>query len=78
MILIDMAIVRLASLSINDDTEVDWKMLNDEDWNLWSAHQLQRRFRALKRSIKGHESMSFHGEYSVLLTIRPLIPCQKC
>jgi hypothetical protein len=65
--------VRLASLSINDDTEIDWKLLNDPDWNLWSAHQLQRRFQTLKKSVKGHESMSFHGDLQLSLPPRVLI-----
>jgi len=59
-------VCKLASLNINDDTEVDWKLLNDEDWNLWSAHQLQRRFLTLKRSVKGYETMSFHEILDIL------------
>jgi len=59
-------VCKLASLNINDDTEIDWKLLNDEDWNLWSAHQLQRRFQTLKKSVKGYETMTFHEILDIL------------
>ena len=52
---------RIASLPINDDTEIDWKALNDSDWDLWSAHQLQRRWKSLKKTVKGHETLPFKG-----------------
>ncbi len=44
---------RIASLDVRDDSEIDWKLLNDDDWNLWSAHSLQRRWLSLKRSVEG-------------------------
>ncbi|KDQ15397.1 hypothetical protein BOTBODRAFT_108677 [Botryobasidium botryosum FD-172 SS1] len=50
---------KVASLNVHDDTEIDWKLLPDPDWDSWSAHQLQRRWQSLKRTIKNHEEMSF-------------------
>ena len=52
---------RVDSLNVRDDTEIDWKLLPDENWNVWSAHALQRRWLTMKRSIKGHEEMSHAG-----------------
>ena len=48
-------------MNVRDDTEIDWKLLPDENWNVWSAHALQRRWLTMKRSIKGHEEMSHAG-----------------
>lgn len=62
---------------MNDESEVDWKRLGDDDWNLWSAHQLQRRFKGLMRSIKGYDTMPFTGEYiSFALTCGSLSPLE--
>ncbi|KAG6336529.1 hypothetical protein ID866_2551 [Astraeus odoratus] len=49
---------KVDSLKVRDDTEIDWKTLPDADWNLWSAHSLQRRWLTMKRSIKGYEDMT--------------------
>ncbi|KAG7096766.1 hypothetical protein E1B28_004177 [Marasmius oreades] len=57
---------KLDSLNVRDDTEIDWKTLNDEDWNHWSAHTLQRRWFTMKNSIKGHEDMSFKEIMEIL------------
>lgn len=48
---------------MRDDTEIDWKLLPDENWNVWSAHSLQRRWLTMKRSIKGFEEMSHAGKH---------------
>jgi hypothetical protein len=52
---------RVDALNVRDDTEIDWKTLSDEGWNLWSAHSLQRRWLTLKKSVKGYESMTHEG-----------------
>jgi hypothetical protein len=52
---------------VRDDTEIDWKNLPDEDWNMWSAHALQRRWLTMKRSIKGHEDMSHAGADTIII-----------
>ncbi|KAI0722337.1 hypothetical protein C8T65DRAFT_704843 [Cerioporus squamosus] len=54
------------SMNVRDDTEIDWKLLPDENWNIWSAHSLQRRWLTMKRSIKGFEEMS-HAEIMEIL-----------
>jgi hypothetical protein len=48
-------------MNVRDDTEIDWKTLPDSDWNLWSAHSLQRRWLTMKRAIKGYEDMTHQG-----------------
>jgi hypothetical protein len=48
-------------MGVNDESEIDWKLLSDEDWNLWSAHQLQRRFKYLLNAIDGHDKMQYPG-----------------
>lgn len=60
------AVCRVDSMNVRDDTEIDWKLLPDEHWNLWSAHSLQRRWLTMKRGIKGFEDMSHAG---------PSMPC---
>ncbi|KIP08350.1 hypothetical protein PHLGIDRAFT_104482 [Phlebiopsis gigantea 11061_1 CR5-6] len=57
---------KIDSLKVNDDSEIDWKKLPDEHWNIWSAHTLQRRWLTMKRSVKGYEDMS-HGELMDIL-----------
>ncbi|KIK67966.1 hypothetical protein GYMLUDRAFT_36767 [Collybiopsis luxurians FD-317 M1] len=57
---------KLDSLHVRDDSEIDWKTLPDGDWNLWSAHVLQRRWLTMKRSIKGHEEMSMQEIMEIL------------
>ncbi|TBU33012.1 hypothetical protein BD311DRAFT_473065 [Dichomitus squalens] len=57
---------KVDSMNVRDDTEIDWKLLPDENWNVWSAHSLQRRWLTMKRSIKGFEEMS-HAEIMEIL-----------
>ncbi|KAK7696166.1 hypothetical protein QCA50_000817 [Cerrena zonata] len=57
---------KVASLNVRDDSEVDWKQLPDENWNVWSAHQLQRRWKTLKDSIKDSKHMT-HTEIMEIL-----------
>ncbi|KXN89584.1 DNA-binding protein REB1 [Leucoagaricus sp. SymC.cos] len=72
---------KVDSLGVRDDTEIDWKTLADPDWNLWSAHTLQRRWLTMKRSIKGHENMTHSGKQIMdILRVKkahlPLAPLQ--
>jgi hypothetical protein len=46
---------------VNDDTEIDWKTLRDDTWNLWSAHMLQKRWMSMKRGIDGYENIPHSG-----------------
>jgi len=57
---------KVDSLNVRDDSEIDWKSLPDEHWNIWSAHSLQRRWVTMKRGIKGYEEMS-HAEIMEIL-----------
>jgi hypothetical protein len=58
---------RVDSLNVRDDTEIDWKTISDPQWNLWSAHTLQRRWLTMKRSIKGHEDMTHQGTLLIFI-----------
>ena len=54
-------------LDVQDDSEINWNtLLSDPSWNLWSAHQIQRRWLTMKRAIKGYESMSFRELLDIL------------
>ncbi|KAF7301819.1 Carbohydrate esterase family 9 protein [Mycena indigotica] len=57
---------KIAVLNVRDDTEIDWKTLREEDWNLWSAHVLQRRWLNMKRAVKGYEDMTIPDIISTL------------
>jgi Myb-like DNA-binding protein REB1 len=57
---------KIASLQINDDSEIDWKLIADPDWNLWSAHQLQRRWQTLKKSVKDWDQLPFREIVEIL------------
>ncbi|KAJ3525663.1 hypothetical protein NMY22_g10482 [Coprinellus aureogranulatus] len=65
---------KVDSLKVNDDTEIDWKLLPDPDWNLWSAHTLQRRWLTMKRSIKGYEEMTHQEIVDILRVKKSLAP----
>ncbi|RDB22752.1 DNA-binding protein REB1 [Hypsizygus marmoreus] len=60
---------KIDSLDVRDDTEISWKTLADPNWNLWSAHTLQRRWLTMKRSIKGFEDMT-HQEIMDILRVK--------
>ncbi|KAG6911243.1 hypothetical protein DXG01_003110 [Tephrocybe rancida] len=60
---------KVGALDVNDDTEIDWKLLPDPVWNLWSPHHLQRRWLTMKRGIKGYEDLS-HQDILEILRIK--------
>ncbi|KAI0004938.1 hypothetical protein BJV74DRAFT_805827 [Russula compacta] len=62
---------KVDSLHVRDDSEIDWKTLPDSNWNLWSAHTLQRRWLTMKRSVRGHEDMT-HPEILDILRLKKL------
>ncbi|KAJ7180287.1 hypothetical protein C8R43DRAFT_870256 [Mycena crocata] len=64
-----MLIHNIDSLNVRDDTEIDWKSIQDSQMNLWSAHSLQRRWLTMKRGIKGFEDMS-HPEIMDILRVK--------
>ncbi|EKM59747.1 uncharacterized protein PHACADRAFT_114905 [Phanerochaete carnosa HHB-10118-sp] len=65
---------KVDSLKVNDDSEIDWKKLPDEHWNIWSAHTLQRRWLTMKRSIKGYEDMTHAELMDILRTKKAQTP----
>ncbi|KAH9999800.1 hypothetical protein BJV77DRAFT_939505 [Russula vinacea] len=62
---------KVDSLRVQDDSEIDWKTLPDSNWNLWSAHTLQRRWLTMKRGVRGHEDMT-HTEILDILRLKKL------
>ncbi|KAI0304180.1 hypothetical protein BC826DRAFT_902857 [Russula brevipes] len=64
---------KVDSLHVRDDSEIDWKTLPDPNWNLWSAHTLQRRWLTMKRSVRGYEDMT-HAEILDILRLKKLHP----
>ncbi|KAF8268026.1 hypothetical protein EI94DRAFT_1579146, partial [Lactarius quietus] len=36
-------ICKIASLNLDDDSDIDWKSLSDPSWNLWTGHQLRQK-----------------------------------
>ncbi|PVF99992.1 hypothetical protein CPB86DRAFT_872205 [Serendipita vermifera] len=58
---------KIASMNVTDDSEIDWKLLSDDGWNLWSPHILQKRWLNMKRGIVGHEEMPFHELLDILI-----------
>jgi hypothetical protein len=53
--------LRVDALDIRHDTEINWKTIPDEDWDVFNAHQLQTRWHALKRTITGWPDKSHAG-----------------
>jgi len=49
---------KVTSLSVIDESEIIWSKFPDPGWNRWTAYQLQRKWRTLKRSVPGHENMT--------------------
>jgi hypothetical protein len=49
---------KITSLSFVDESEIVWSKFPDPGWNRWSSYQLRRKWRALKRSVPGHENMA--------------------
>ncbi|EJU06628.1 hypothetical protein DACRYDRAFT_44460 [Dacryopinax primogenitus] len=64
---------KIASLKISHDSEIDWKLIADSDWNLWSAHQLQRRWFRMKKGVKNGETMPY-PELIVILKEKKSLP----
>ncbi|KAJ7129498.1 hypothetical protein C8R44DRAFT_614346 [Mycena epipterygia] len=62
-------IQKIDALNVRDDTEINWRSLLDSQWNLWSAHILQRRWLTMKKGIKGFEDMT-HPEIMDILRVK--------
>ncbi|KAI0265504.1 hypothetical protein BGY98DRAFT_547795 [Russula aff. rugulosa BPL654] len=44
-------VCKIASLDLDEETDIDWKSLKDASWNRWSSHSLKQRWKSLKASI---------------------------
>ena len=69
-------VYRIASLNVDEETDIDWGSLNDPSW-MWSRHSLQRRWRGLKASLVS-DSMSHRGESMTFSTFIPLYIPDRC
>lgn len=65
---------KVDSLNVRDDTEIDWKTIPDPDWNLWSAHTLQRRWMTMKKAIKGWYDMRHEEIMDILREKKAQLP----
>ena len=54
---------RVASLDLDDESDIDWKSLGDPAWNMWSAHALQQKWRRLKAPYNDGGAMCHRGDY---------------
>ena len=69
-------VYRIASLNVDEETDIDWASLNDPSW-MWSRHSLQRRWRGLKASLVS-DSMSHRGESMTFCTFISLYISDRC
>jgi hypothetical protein len=53
----------VGSMSVKDDSEIVWRdVVSNPPWDLWSAHDVGRSWRRIKRSVKDHETLPFSGK----------------
>lgn len=50
-------------MDLMDESDIDWKLCKDEEWDIWSPHVLQKRWNHLKTSVEGYESMSYRSMF---------------
>ncbi|KAI0033343.1 hypothetical protein K488DRAFT_47937 [Vararia minispora EC-137] len=67
-------VAKVDSLDVQDDSEIDWKILPDSHWNLWSPHVLQRRWRVMKEGVRGYEHMSHAAIMDILRVKKAYVP----
>lgn len=58
---------KIATMEVADESEIDWKLLIDDGWNLWSPHVMQKRWLSMKKRIEGHETMPFYELVDILM-----------
>ena len=58
---------RIASLEVDDEIQVDidWKLLSDPMWNMWSSHYLQHKWIFLKGASNANDIVHHRGEYEM-------------
>jgi hypothetical protein len=58
---------RVASLDVDDESNINWKSLSDPTWDMWSSHFLQQKWRSLKASSNLNGVVRHRGEYKTLI-----------
>jgi len=48
-------ICKIASLEVDDEIDIDWKLLSDPMWDMWSRHFLQQKWRVLKGASNAND-----------------------
>jgi hypothetical protein len=61
-------LLRVSSLDVRDESEIDWNTLRGTDLDNWSAHILQRRWTKLKAAITDFEDKSHEGQSDFVIT----------
>jgi len=51
---------RIASLDLDDKSDIDWKSLNDPTWDIWSVRCLQKKWRSLKVTCNAPDDTVSH------------------
>jgi hypothetical protein len=60
---------RIASLDLDDESDIDWKSLNDPAWDMWSGRRLQKKWRSLKATCNAADGIVSHrGEYNTSIS----------
>ena len=58
---------RIASLNLDDESDIDWKSLGDSSWNMWSSHFLRQKWRQLRASYNANDVMCHRGLYMTIV-----------
>ncbi|KAI0291269.1 hypothetical protein BC826DRAFT_1106025 [Russula brevipes] len=69
---------KVTSLSVLDESEIIWSKFPDPGWNRWSSYQLRRKWRALKRSVPGHENMAPREIAQAVLQLQQQSAAEPC
>jgi hypothetical protein len=71
--------LRIDSLNVVNESDVDWKSLSDPTWNMWSGHCLQQKWKSMKIACELDDSVCHRGEcYNILSTCRLSYVPNRC
>jgi hypothetical protein len=62
---------RIASLDLDDESDIDWRSLNDSTWDMWSGRRLRQKWRSLKLKVTCNAddgTVSHRGEYDTSIS----------
>lgn len=59
--------LRIDSLNVVNESDIDWKSLSDPTWNMWSGHCLQQKWRSMKIACKLDDSVCHRGECTTFI-----------